>query len=223
MLSRAMFYRRACGARYARKSVLSPTQKPINVLAAVKRLLLGIFVLFLQRKMQKKTAKIPAVPPQAALLTYAARIDVLEASGRRTSLHFATPAARRTRNMRFQSSTAPPVLQSIERDFASGKRSGGFISEIAINISCYLDNTMIWFSLSSTKQEGKETPMSKPSHTAYVVIDPKEGSEKKAIWRRVGSVWPHKKGNGFDVVIDPQISVCGRITCTEPKEKADAE
>ena len=64
--------------------------------------------------------------------------------------------------------------------------------------------------------------MSKPSHIAYVVKDAKEGSDKAAIWRRIGSVWPHKNGSGFDVVIDEQISVSGRIVCTTPKEK-DAE
>ena len=62
---------------------------------------------------------------------------------------------------------------------------------------------------------------SKPSHIAYVVIPPKDGSEKKAIWRRVGSVFPHSKGNGFDVVIPVGISVTGRITCTEPKEQTE--
>ncbi len=65
--------------------------------------------------------------------------------------------------------------------------------------------------------------MSKPSHIAYVVIQPKEGSDASAIWRRVGSVFPHKNGNGFDVVIPAGISVTGRITCTEPKEKDRAE
>jgi uncharacterized protein (UPF0335 family) len=65
---------------------------------------------------------------------------------------------------------------------------------------------------------------SKPTHLAYVVIPPKEGREKdkKSIWRKVGAVWPHTKGNGFDVVIDEQISVAGRIVCTEAKEKAEA-
>jgi hypothetical protein len=59
--------------------------------------------------------------------------------------------------------------------------------------------------------------MSKPSHIAYIVIEPKDAAKNK-IWRRVGSVWPHSKGGGFDVTIDPQISVTGRITCTVPKE-----
>jgi hypothetical protein len=69
--------------------------------------------------------------------------------------------------------------------------------------------------------EGENT-MSKPTHIAYVVIDPKEGSDKKAVWRKVGAVWPHKNGNGFDLVIDDQLSVTGRIVITEPKEKVDA-
>jgi hypothetical protein len=58
--------------------------------------------------------------------------------------------------------------------------------------------------------------MSKPSHFAYVVTKAKEG--KKPIWHRVGSVWPHRNGNGFDLVIPEGISVRGRIVCTSPKE-----
>lgn len=34
----------------------------------------------------------------------------------------------------------------------------------------------------------------KPTHFAYVVTDPKEGSDRKAIWHEVGSVRPHKSG-----------------------------
>ena len=37
----------------------------------------------------------------------------------------------------------------------------------------------------------------KPTHTAYVVIDPREGSDKKAQWIEVGAIWPHKNGQGF--------------------------
>ena len=63
----------------------------------------------------------------------------------------------------------------------------------------------------------------KPTHIAYVVTDPKEGSDAKAIWRRVGSVFPHKNGNGFDLVIPEGISISGRIDCTEPKEWSDEQ
>ena len=41
--------------------------------------------------------------------------------------------------------------------------------------------------------------MSKPTHTAYVVNEPREGTEGKAMWREVGAVWPHKSGKGFDL------------------------
>jgi hypothetical protein len=63
--------------------------------------------------------------------------------------------------------------------------------------------------------------MSKPTHIAYVVTDPKEGSGKKAIWHEVGGR-PHENGNGFDVVIHKGISAFGRIVCTERKEKEAA-
>lgn len=62
--------------------------------------------------------------------------------------------------------------------------------------------------------------MSKPTHIAYIVAEPEEGSDRKAVWRDVGAVWPHKNGSGFDLVIYDQISVSGRIVCTERKDKA---
>lgn len=58
--------------------------------------------------------------------------------------------------------------------------------------------------------------MSKPTHRAYIVIDPrKEGG--KAQWIEVGAVWPHKNGNGFDLVVPVGLSVSGRIVCVEPR------
>jgi hypothetical protein len=59
----------------------------------------------------------------------------------------------------------------------------------------------------------------KPTHTAYVVTDPKEGSERKAQWHPVGAVWPHRNGNGFDLVVPVGISVAGRIVCVERKDE----
>ena len=60
---------------------------------------------------------------------------------------------------------------------------------------------------------------SKPTHTAYVVIDPKEGSDRKAQWIEVGAVWPHSDGDGFDLVIPAGISLSGRVVCSERKER----
>ena len=58
-----------------------------------------------------------------------------------------------------------------------------------------------------------------PTHTAYIVIDAKEGSEKKAQWFEIGTVWTHGDGNGFDVAIPPGVTVTGRIVCRKRKEK----
>ena len=60
---------------------------------------------------------------------------------------------------------------------------------------------------------------SKPTHTAFVVVDAKEGSEKKAQWFEIAAVWSHSDGNGFDVVIPPGVTVTGRIVCRKRKEK----
>jgi hypothetical protein len=57
----------------------------------------------------------------------------------------------------------------------------------------------------------------RPSHTAYVVKSPREGSDEKPVaGGRFGLA--HKKGTGFDLVIIDQISVSGRVVCTETKE-----
>ena len=63
----------------------------------------------------------------------------------------------------------------------------------------------------------------KPTHPAYDVIEPKEGSDRKAHWHKVGAIWPHKSGAGFDLVIPAGLSVSGRIVCTEPKEDQPAQ
>jgi hypothetical protein len=59
---------------------------------------------------------------------------------------------------------------------------------------------------------------SKPTHTAYVVTEPKEGSDRKPQWHEVGAIWPHKTGAGFDLVIPTGISIAGRIVCMTRKE-----
>lgn len=66
----------------------------------------------------------------------------------------------------------------------------------------------------------------KPTHTAYVINENKARAtnpEAKDFWREVGVVWPHANGKGFDLVLFNQISVSGRIVCTEWKEKEQAE
>ena len=63
--------------------------------------------------------------------------------------------------------------------------------------------------------------MSAPSHIACVVTEPKEGTERKVIWREVGVVWQHRNGNGFALVIRDQLAVSGRILCTQRREKTN--
>lgn len=59
----------------------------------------------------------------------------------------------------------------------------------------------------------------KPAYIAYKVID--LGKDKASVWYKVGAIWPHKNGSGFDVVIPEGVSVSGRIVCIQPK--ADEE
>jgi hypothetical protein len=58
----------------------------------------------------------------------------------------------------------------------------------------------------------------KPTHTAYIVTEPKEGTDRKPIWHEVGAVWPHRQGEGFDVVIPAGLSVTGWLVCTKRKD-----
>jgi len=56
-----------------------------------------------------------------------------------------------------------------------------------------------------------------PSHHAYVVSTPKKVGNK-GYWTRIGSVFPHQNGQGFDIVLVEGLAVSGRIVCTERKE-----
>jgi hypothetical protein len=62
----------------------------------------------------------------------------------------------------------------------------------------------------------------KPTHRAYLVAEGDEDANKKARWTEVGAVWPHGKGEGFDLVLPPGLAVTGRIVCMPVAEKADA-
>lgn len=56
-----------------------------------------------------------------------------------------------------------------------------------------------------------------PSHIAYAVRD-REG--KRGVWTRLGGVWPHSDGKGFNVQLEC-VPLDGRITlriASEDKE-----
>jgi hypothetical protein len=76
-----------------------------------------------------------------------------------------------------------------------------------------------WQQSRDQKARKENIMSSKPSHIAYVVTNPKDGSDKKAVWHRVGAIFPHKNGNGFDLVTPEGVSLTGRIVCTEYKDK----
>jgi len=62
-----------------------------------------------------------------------------------------------------------------------------------------------------------ETAPKAPSHIAYQVRD-REG--KKGFWTRIGSVWPHADGKGFNIQLEV-VPLDGRITLRVATEKKD--
>ena len=60
----------------------------------------------------------------------------------------------------------------------------------------------------------------KPIFYAYAV---KERGRNKAIWTRIGAVWPHEKGKGFNIELEA-LPIDGRIVVMEPKaDEAEGE
>ena len=56
-----------------------------------------------------------------------------------------------------------------------------------------------------------------PSHIAYQV---KERDEKDTIWTRIGAMWPHKDGKGFNLQLDA-VPLDGRVTFRVPTESKE--
>jgi hypothetical protein len=56
-----------------------------------------------------------------------------------------------------------------------------------------------------------------PSHIAYHVKDRDGG---KSYWTRIGAMWAHKDGNGFNLEFD-LLPLDGRLTLRIPSEKKD--
>lgn len=64
------------------------------------------------------------------------------------------------------------------------------------------------------------TKKNSPTHTAYMVREFTSGGKDRAIWNRVGSVWAHEDGAGFNVQLDA-FPVDGKIVLRSVKEKVD--
>ena len=70
----------------------------------------------------------------------------------------------------------------------------------------------------ATKSAATETSKKAPSYIAYKVRDAGEES----YWDRVGAAFAHKKGGGYDVILD-SLPLSGRITLRVPSEKPEKE
>jgi len=57
-----------------------------------------------------------------------------------------------------------------------------------------------------------------PSHVAYQVRD--RGDGKNGFWTRIGSVWPHADGKGFNIQLEC-VPLDGRVTLRIASEKKD--
>lgn len=55
------------------------------------------------------------------------------------------------------------------------------------------------------------------SQPAFIAYSVKEREGKQAIWRRIGAVFAHNKGVGFNVELDA-LPLGDRIVLLEPKE-----
>ena len=56
----------------------------------------------------------------------------------------------------------------------------------------------------------------KPSLIAYAVKDPR-GTDRKAIWTRIGAALPHENGAGYSIRLDA-LPIDGRVVLVEPTE-----
>ena len=56
----------------------------------------------------------------------------------------------------------------------------------------------------------------KPSHEAFVVT----GENDNAFWTKIGAVWPHDDGKGFNLDL-VALPVSGRLVIRERKEQSD--
>jgi hypothetical protein len=59
--------------------------------------------------------------------------------------------------------------------------------------------------------------MAKPKFHAYSVREYEKDGKKDSFWTKIGVVFEHKDGKGFDVVLEA-LPVNGRVTIREPKE-----
>ncbi len=62
------------------------------------------------------------------------------------------------------------------------------------------------------------TTNNRPSHIAWLV----EGEGDNAKWTEIGTLWPHKKGNGFNLDLKA-LPLTGRLVIMQRRDKSEKE
>ena len=68
-----------------------------------------------------------------------------------------------------------------------------------------------------SNNDERQTSSKGPSHIAFQV---QESDEGKAYFNRIGSAFPHKDGEGYNVILN-STPVDGRVTLRTPKERIE--
>lgn len=63
--------------------------------------------------------------------------------------------------------------------------------------------------------------MAKKHLNAFVTETYTSGGEEKRSYTKVGAVFPHDKGDGFNLKLIPGLSVSGELVIFPPSEKGD--
>ena len=64
--------------------------------------------------------------------------------------------------------------------------------------------------------------MAKPVYHAYAVREFEKDGQKESCWTKVGVVFAHGDGRGFDIMLEA-MPLSGRITVREPVEKDESK
>ncbi len=64
------------------------------------------------------------------------------------------------------------------------------------------------------------TTSKRPTHIAYSVREYQANGHTESDWTRVGAVWEHRSGEGFDLLLDA-IPVSGRVVIRKAKPKSE--
>ncbi len=63
------------------------------------------------------------------------------------------------------------------------------------------------------------TNSNQPAYHAYSVSNPEQ--EGKSTWTRIGAVWAHKNGEGYNLQLEC-LPLDGRVVLRKPKAKTEA-